>query len=179
MKSINFLLYTFLLFILSTGCGASDSDPEPIPFTAEFTTTGGIQFEMSPEEVAGFCGEGPFGYNIQEGTGTATELGTISYYATFCVDLSTFESGQIEFFSTENTEAYIVAENGDTLYLPAQTGIISATQEEGYDAEFGGEMTITEGTGRFRDIQLEVSATGLVVMQPERTDHIWTGTLEL
>ncbi|MBO6584469.1 MAG: hypothetical protein JJ953_00030 [Gracilimonas sp.] len=133
---------------------------------------------MSPEEVAGFCGEGPFGYNIQEGTGTATELGTISYYATFCVDLSTFESGQIEYFSTENTEAYIIAENSDTLFLPAQTGIISATQEEGYDAEFVGEMVITEGTGRYRDVQLEVSATGLVVMQPERTDHNWTGTIK-
>ncbi len=178
MKSVHFLFYSLLLVVLGTGYGASDSNPDPIPFTAEFSTTGGIQINMSAEEVAGFCGEGPFGYNIQEGTGTATELGTITYYATFCVDLSTFESGEIEFFSTDNTEAYVVAENGDTLFLPSQEGVITATDEEGYNLEFSGDMTITEGTGRYQKIRLEVSTLGLVVMQPERTDHTWTGTLE-
>ncbi len=171
------ILQTTLALLLSLFI--SNCSYEPIPFTAEFSTSGGVQMDLQPDEVAAICGDGPFMLNIQTGVGSATELGEISYYASFCVDVSTFQSGQIKYFSTDQNEAYLVSAVGDTLFLPLQSGIIVPTEENGYDMEFEDQFTATKGTGKLDNILLEVSTNSLVIMNPERTDHTWTGTIKL
>lgn len=147
-------------------------------FKAEFFSTGGLQFDLDPAVTADICGNGPYLLNIQEGYGTGTFIGRFDYYAAFCVDVSQFGLGPIPFFGTNKTTQYFRTPAGDTLYIPVEPGLIFPSQTAGYDLQFSGSASSSEGTGRLSEVSISTTTLGLVTLDPERTNHSWTGTIQ-
>lgn len=147
-------------------------------FKAEFFSSGGLQFDLDPITTADICGAGPYLLNIQEGYGTGTFIGRFTYYATFCVDVSQFGVGPIPFFATEKTIQYLATPAGDTLFIPLEDGLINSSEVTGYDLQFTGTVISSEGTGRLTNVTIEATTLGLVILEPERTDHSWKGTIQ-
>ncbi|NGP77830.1 hypothetical protein G3570_14375 [Balneolaceae bacterium YR4-1] len=152
------------------------------PFRADFFTGGGIQPGPESEEK---CGDPPLFYNVQEGYGEATHLGRFHIRITFCVDATELlddgmltEDESIPYYSNEFTEGYLIAANGDILYVDIPEGKILPTNEPGYVFEFNDPFEFTGGTGRFENVTGTGTTHSLVMMQPsEKTDHVWEGTL--
>ena len=147
-------------------------------FKAEFFSSGGLQFDLDPAITEDICGAGPYLLNIQEGYGTGTFIGRFEYYASFCADISNIDIGQVIFFETEKTTQYLATPAGDTLFVPVETGMIGPSEVPGYDLQFTGSVTSSEGTGRLSEVTINATTLGLVILSPERTDHTWTGTIE-
>lgn len=88
------------------------------------------------------------------------------------------EDESIPYYSNEFTEGYLIAANGDILYVDIPEGKILPTNEPGYVFEFNDPFEFTGGTGRFENVTGTGTTHSLVMMQPsEKTDHVWEGTL--
>lgn len=153
-----------------------------IPFAAKFFSEGGVQPGEESEEI---CGQPPIFLNVQQGDGVGTYLGKFTYSATFCVDATDLLDGTLEgddsvpYFDNEKTTSYMMAENGDKLFLGATKGVVLPATTPGFDFEFHDPFTITGGTGRFKGARGKGISSGLVTQSPERTEHIWTGKIKL
>lgn len=153
------------------------------PFKSTFFTSGGIQ--PGPESVER-CGAPPLFYNVQEGYGEATHLGRFSIRITFCVDATDLlddgvltEGESIPYFSNENTEGYMITANGDKLYSLIEEGEILPSSVAGYDFMFMDPLAFAGGTGRFEGASGSGTTNSLVIVDPERTDHLWNGSLNI
>ena len=152
------------------------------PFIADFFTSGGVQPGPASEEI---CGSPPLFYNVQEGYGEATHLGRFKIRITFCVDATDLGDGilspgeSIPYFSNEKTEGYLLAANGDKIYILIEEGEIIPTDVPGYEYEFKDPFLFTGGTGRFEGVSGSGVTNSLVTFEPvERTDHKWSGILQ-
>ncbi|MFN1834214.1 hypothetical protein AB2B38_003035 [Balneola sp. MJW-20] len=153
------------------------------PFKSKFITEGGIQ--PGPESVER-CGLPPFFYNVQDGGGEATHLGNFEIHITFCVDATDLlddgqltEGESIPYFSNENTEGYMIAANGDVLYIEIAEGEILPADVEGYNFMFMDPFIFTGGTGRFEGASGSGTTYSLVNADPQQTEHIWNGVLNI
>lgn len=153
------------------------------PFKSKFFTSGGIQPGPVSVEI---CGDPPLFYNVQEGYGEATHLGRFTIRITFCVDASDLlddgaltEGESIPYFSNESTEGYMQSANGDKLYITIEEGKILPSSVEGYAFMFMDPFAFTGGTGRFEGASGGGMTQSLVIADPERTDHLWNGRLNI
>jgi len=195
MKKV--LLFTaFICLIVS--CSKSDSfsadddmnvslkkaKAEPVmvtvPFKADFVGTymegTGPYAECGPcDPENGEC----WGIVFNEGGGTATHLGKCKHYFEFCCD---FISG-IYPGPTEYMKAYLIAANGDILYMECAGQVITGRLDyhpDDVNSYFKDPFVILGGTGKFK------GATGSGYTDdynrdayPDNSFHHWRGTITM
>jgi hypothetical protein len=138
------------------------------------------------DTVIGTCDEAPYlDYNHQKGEGTATHLGKFTTELFFCGGPSGYKNG----------EGTFVAANGDELWFsvpsPGEIGQVLPLPyaDPLYEAYFQDPFTFTGGTGRFVGasgsgytnsfVDIFVDGDPNQFILEHRTDHEWTGTLQL
>lgn len=158
------LLSSLIISSLTLSC---QDEPEFEAKTFEATFFTGL-VSLTPDSIT--C-EAPMNFrNVQEGSGMEATLGNFTTTMSFCVNPATLEYG--------NTEASLVTENGDELFLEGGGQVVPTTRE-GYDLEFKDPFTIIGGTGRFEGASGSGTTDSYVNMTTNRTDHVWKGTITL
>ncbi len=190
MKTLKKLLFFILGIGLLFACSKSDSfwGDEPLgktmngghdqpvmvamPFKADLIGEYNLQ---EPEVKCGYSEENPYMYHIiVTANGTATHLGKTYAYFDFCCNVATgtYATGEI----------YLVAANGDMLYLSGEGQVMTGRLDYHPDyvnSYWKDPMIVLGGTGRF------AGATGTIMTDDYNSDldpnshHHWTGTITL
>lgn len=176
MKTLwNFIRLTFVIFIttFALGCNRSKA-PETvtIPFSGEAL---GEYMYAGPDTLPNpKCTDSLSAWRaIVEGKGASDQLGSFTAYFDFCGDTLNHYG---------NLYGYLVAENGDTLFVNGSGQVIAgrlAEHPEDVISYWRDDFEITGGTGKY------MGATGTIMSDDYNTSsdayshHHWSGTLTL
>jgi len=143
-----------------------------MPFKADLIGEYKLQ---EPEVNCGYSEENPYMYHvIVTANGTATHLGKTYAYFDFCCNVETGVYGQ--------ADIYLVAANGDMLFLSAEGQVMTGRLDYHPDyvnSYWKDPMIVMGGTGRFE------GATGTIMTDDYNSDldpyshHHWTGTITM
>ena len=185
MKTMRKLLFFIAGIGLLVACSKSDhfwgdeplgrtTDPEAVMVTMPFKVD--YLGNYTSMEVTDGCGVYPAMRVVVDGTGTGTHVGNSTVHFDFCCNLETGVYG----FGVP-TE-YIVAANGDILYISCEGQVMGGRLPEHPDyvnSYWKDPFVILGGTGRFK------GATGGGMTDDYNSDldpyshHHWTGTITM
>lgn len=106
--------------------------------------------------------------------GTGTHLGKFTGNFSFCVDGNTGEYGP--------SDSYMVAANGDILYVSIQGQVIGGREDDHPDyviSYWRDPFVILGGTGRFEGATGEGMSDDYNSSEDPNSHHHWTGTITL
>ena len=166
MKKYIIMLAGSLLLLAFSQC----SNTETHPFDADFT---GVYTSVVPDSVR--CGPGLWANVIVDFEGTCNELGNISGQFDFCADGEGYYPGNW-------MQAYMVAENGDTLFIECAGQVLEGRLEEHPDhvtSYWKDPFKILGGTGKFEGATGSGMTDDYNSINDENSHHHWTGTITL
>ena len=143
--------------------------PETLPFAADFTGTYTAFYADSLE-----CGPG-FMRVIVDCTGKNELLGTFTTHIDFCSD----EEG---FYPGKRMEAYMLAENGDTLFVSCAGQVLPGKLDDHPDfvvSYWRDPFEILGGSGKFKGATGSGNTDDYNSNQDQNSHHSWKGSITL
>ena len=143
---------------------------ETTPFDAEFT---GIYTSVQPDSVR--CGSGPWVHVVVDCSGTGTELGNFTTHFEFCADDQGYYPGT-------SMAAYMIAENGDTLFVECAGQVLEGRQDDHPEhvvSYWRDPFKILGGTGKFKGATGEGMTDDYNSSEDQNSHHRWKGTITL
>ena len=146
------------------------SSTKTVPFDVEFTGTYNL---VEPDSL--LCGPG-WAHIIVDCSGTGTPLGNFTGHFDFCAD---WEEG---YYPGARIIAYMVAENGDTLFVKCEGQVLEGRLEDHpeYVVDYWRDpFEITGGTGKYEGATGEGMSDDYDSSEDENSHHHWKGTITM
>jgi hypothetical protein len=154
-----------LIMLLAFSC----QGPETLPFEADFT---GTYTAVYPDSVG--CGPGSM-HVIVDCTGKNELLGSFTTHFDFCSD-------QEGYYPGARMEAYILAENGDTLHISCAGQVLPGKQEDHPEyvvSYWRDPFEILGGSGKFEGATGSGNTDDYNSNQDQNSHHSWKGSITL
>lgn len=138
-----------------------------VPFKAYYTGTYQPYGDRCPANV------------IVDGVGSGTHVGTSTIHFDFCVDPTTFGTDSVLY---GDTNAYIVADNGDSLFVSVEGAVVQTPLDDHPDYVFNywrDPFVILGGTGRFEGAEGGGWSDDYNSTEDTNSHHQWTGTITM
>ena len=148
-----------------------------VPFKADFITINSAVLDAV--NCGGGTDEDGIYKIVASGPGTATHLGSITFYSAFCWKYPG------EYWEAKDGIGFLTAANGDKLFYTAPPAVIVPPDENDppyYIAKFDSPFQFAGGTGRFEGAsgvgQLHGYNTN-IPGEENMTHHLWVGILTM
>jgi len=118
---------------------------------------------------------------IVDGVGTGTHVGNSTVHFDFCVN-PIFEDGVFIRADYGNADAYIVAANGDTLFVSVEGAVLPGRLEDHPDyvvSYWRDPFVILDGTGRFEGATGGGMTDDYNSSEDANSHHHWEGTITM
>jgi len=143
---------------------------ETLQFDADFT---GVYTAVNPDSVA--CGPGPWMHITVDCLGTEATLGKFTTHFEFCADDQGYYPGK-------QMLAYMLAENGDSLFVSCAGQVIEGRMEDHPDhivSYWRDPFEILGGSGKFEGATGEGMTDDFNSSEDQNSHHHWKGTMTL
>ncbi len=143
---------------------------ETVAFDADFT---GVYTAVYPDSLV--CGPGPSMQIIVDCTGKETTLGKFTTHFEFCSDGKGNYPGK-------RMVAYMIAENGDSLFVRCAGQVIAGRVEDhpGHVVSYWRDpFEILGGSGKFKGATGEGMTDDFNSSEDQNSHHHWKGTMTL
>jgi len=146
------------------------SRTETVPFDAEFT---GTYTSVQPDSLR--CGPGQWFHTIVDCTGKGTVLGNFTTHFDFCFENDGYYPG-------DHMIAYMIADNGDTLFVQSAGQVLEGRQEdhpEHVTSYWRDPFEILGGSGKFKGATGGGMGDDYNSNLDENSHHHWVGTITM
>ena len=143
---------------------------ETLQFDADFT---GVYTAVNPDSVA--CGPGPWMHITVDCSGAEATLGKFTTHFEFCADDQGYYPGK-------QMVAYMIAENGDSLFVSCAGQVIEGRMEDhpGHVVSYWRDpFDILGGSGKFKGATGEGMTDDFNSSEDQNSHHHWKGTMTL